>query len=1276
MKKILLLILCMYAGASAYAQMATKMEAGNDGTPRLISNDERKIHFHTKAKRLYADLNPATHNKTDINTPALNAEQVYYSYKANGFSMATIKSEDRGEAPLGGVTYNGKYHAPSCAYTFNKESQQGTFSFQNIRKGYAAVNLMDGLEGKITDYENFVIRTLGVTTPLAGQTITITTNNENPTDVVQNARFSVQFCDINNNVLHEVVLYNDNVRVIPLKEFFTDDEIARINSVFLSTPAGDAFLCSDVTIAEAYFISAYDMNQEVYFHDMDNNYIGNAYLHPSYFILSNGVTMNETTGELASDRNIRTTTSLTDFNYNNQNATKAKIGESVGTVYGDAGVHDEYYADLSDYQWLTIRVEEGAAPRLLFNRVGDDGNDYLEVTGENPNKYLKSVETFSHDGKDEKIYVYDLAAVKSEKGSVHLNVIKGTNYGNLKVASMILEKPSQIDKGINARIQLSVPFSGFNMTDITVITFDNEEDGDLIYRNVYGYQDFKKNGANTGTKTIDLNPDNNFYQDIRTLYTSRYNADFHVIDPTLFTRNNIDPVEGFNTYQKKVNNVYWDLKSFEDIDNKIQSGELTDRTMTVNDICFTKNHVVVRNGGNHTLLKKALVHQYNADGTIINEKPVDIAEVGDEAGAGGALFGHADVKCYDYADLTKYYKMQIKGTPGAEIRLLSNRVFTEAGNDGALRETLVRLDSKGLANVDIKEIVDADGFYHLNAIKVPNGGGSVKLDYIKLYADEDGIVELNEDLYHSWNRPVNGTVTRLEAFGGKKDESDYHHLINEIGTGNKVKDGAVIFGISTFYKEDYAELTGYKKIKVTGTKGLQVRIVYNVSQNEIWENGTKTQDCILKDKTLIIGDNGTVEMDIRDFVYFHLNGIKAAYGSPEGTVSKVELISDERVDYVLEGNGTLSTTDDEAKAKADGGKNGNIGTNAMAALNDVGARVIDARPRVSISRTDLAYPANPNCLIIMRENLSKQQDHRRQFNTPTKDGVAANMMTFDGLTRDDYTIGENKVDNLQLFDGFPFSAPRDFTVGTAKLTRKTAGGVIGTLILPFACNELNGKAYKTFGSEYAEHTTEKQGILGNVDINKGDHVLKFEATTSADPYQPYLYVASATSDNTVFVSSSSKITKTPETYDEQIKLMTNNSAITSDETIDQNDLHYLRGFMESTHVENVYAYTAAGKLISAKNATMSPFRVLIQAPQDITTDRAPQAAATVKVVLASVFDDTDVTAIESVETLDPERNVDVFSVNGALVKKNVKAADALQSLPKGVYVVGGKKIVK
>lgn len=1215
MKKFLLLIMCLYAGASAYAQMATTTEAGNDGVSRLISNDQRKIHFGSVAKKLYADLNPETHKKEG------------YDFGMNVFYKDFAGYSDE----------NNVYHDPECSYTYS--NGVGTFSCRNNRTGNAAVNLLDNLKGNLGDYENFVIRTLSVTSPREGQSVTITTNGQDPHEAVQSARFALQFCDQWNNVIRQAIIYSNDVKVIPLHEFFSDEQISNIESVFISTCGGDPFLDADVEIAEAYFISAYNMNDESYFKDMDGNYIGNAYVHPSYFICSNNVTLDETTGVITVGEpgaQSYQSANLDASMFNGANCDYF-IGESKNTVYGNGNNVADQYADLSDYDRLTVVAEEGT-PRFFFST--------------NTVKYGEST-LITKNG--DKTYVVDLKAVKNAYGSVQLNAIKGNAWDqNVTVSSMLLEKLNAVESP--ASLQLSVPFEGFDMTDITVVTFDNEEDGDVIWRNIYGHMDYDKLGkvGKGGETDIDLANENINAHDVRTLYTSRYNADFQV--------DQANP-----SYANRINNIYWQT-NYSGTTNPIG-------TMTVNDICFTKNHVVVRNGGNHTLLSKALYHKYDADGNIADKNPDndgDFQEIGTSGNEGGAtLFGCGSTMVdANYADLSKYYKMQIKGTAGTELRIIANR------NKGADVTKMVRLDSKGLANLDIKEIVDAEGFYHLNAIKTPWGfSGNATIDYIKLYADEDGVVELNEDLFHTWNRAVNGTVTRLEAFGGAVHGNSNHHLVNKIGTEETLNSGDVIFGndASKFYKEDYAELTGYKKIKVTGTPGLIVRIVYNVSQNDEGEG----HPCIYKDNNLTIGSDGTAEMDIREFVYFHLSGIKVGWGSSAGTVDKVELISDERVDYVLEGNGTLSTTVDEAKAYADGGKNGNIGTNAMDAINDVGARVIDARPRVSISRTNLAYPANPNCLIIMRENLSKQQDHRKQFNTPTKDGVAANMMTFDGLTREDYKIGENKVDNLQLFDGFPFSAPRDFTVGTAKLTRKTTENVVGTLILPFACNELNGTAYKTFGAEYAEYDTEKQGILSNVDINKGDHVLKFEATTSADPYQPYLYVASASNNSTVFVSASTVIAKTPETYDEQIELMTNNSAITSDETIDQNDLHYLRGFMESTHVENVYAYTGAGKLIAATNATMNPFRVLIQAPKNISEDRAAQAtSAPVKVVLASKFDDADVTAIESVETLDPERNVDVFSVNGALVKKNVKAADALQSLPKGVYVVGGKKIVK
>ena len=1241
MKKFLLLIMCLYAGASAYAQMATTTEAGNDGTTRLISNDQRKIHFGSVAKKLYADLNPDTHKKEGYNF----GTEVYYK------DFAGYSDE------------NNQYHEATCSYTYS--NGVGTFSSRNNRKGNAAVNLLDNLKGNLGDYENFVIRTLSVSSPREGQSVTITTNGEGSHAVEQSARYALQFCDEWNTVIRQAIIYSNDVKVIPLHEFFSDDQISNIESVWISTCGGDPFLDADVQIAEAYFISAYNMNDESYFKDMDGNYIGNAYVHPSYFICSNNVTLDEATGVITvgepgaqSYQSANLDASMfKSWNGVDANATSTgdaeclnNIGTSETNVYGDAGVYYLNYADLSDYDRLTIVTgSENEIPRLLFNRQTDNGA-YLEVADPASNYVTQ----------DNNKFVIDLAAIKADKGYVHLNAIKGANWQSITVSSMIVEKLNALNK--QASLQLSVPFDGFDMTDITVVTFDNEEDGDVIYRNVYGHMDYDKLGnvKKGETSDIDLANENINAHDVRTLYNSRYNADFQVDQAN-------------SSYANKINNIYWET-NFSGTTNPIG-------TMTVNDICFTKNHVVVRNGGNHTLLSKALYHQYGADGNIVDEKPIfydqDFVEIGTTvSGDAATLFGcGTHMQDANYADLSKYYKMQIKGTAGTELRIIANL------NNGAQLQKMVRLDSKGLANLDIKEIVKAEGFFHLNGIKTPWGSsGTATIDYIKLYADEDGVVELNEDLFHTWNRAVNGTVTRLEAFGGKEHGNSNHHLVNKIGTEETLTSGDVIFGndASKFYKEDYAELTGYKKIKVTGTPGLSVRIVYNVSQNEIWENGVQTQNCILKDNNLTIGSGGTAEMDIRDYVYFHLNGIKVGWGS-SGTVSKVELISDERVDYVLEGNGTLSTTDDEAKAYADGGKNGNIGTNAMAALNDVGARVIDARPRVSISRTDLAYPANPNCLIIMRENLSKQQDHRKQFNTPSKDGMPANMMTFDGLTRDDYKIGETKVDFLRLFDGYPFSAPRTFTaVGGAYLQRKTTANVIGTLILPFDCN-VNGDgkvgAYNTTTAEYAEFDTEKQGILENVDINKGDHVLLFEKITGdAKAYHPYLYVANETNANSRFTSwGETTITQTPEcgSADAPAEYMTN------EREAGEEDRHYLRGFMESTHVENVYAYTGAGNLIAATNATMNPFRVLIQAPKNILEDRAAQAtSAPVKVVLASAFDDADVTAIESVETLDPERNVDVFSVNGALVKKNVKAADALQSLPKGVYVVGGKKIVK
>ena len=51
------------------------------------------------------------------------------------------------------------------------------------------------------------------------------------------------------------------------------------------------------------------------------------------------------------------------------------------------------------------------------------------------------------------------------------------------------------------------------------------------------------------------------------------------------------------------------------------------------------------------------------------------------------------------------------------------------------------------------------------------------------------------------------------------------------------------------------------------------------------------------------------------------------------------------------------------------------------------------------------------------------------------------------------------------------------------------------------------------------------------------------------------------------------------------------------------------------------------------------------------------------------------TSIESVTGNNPEARVDVFALNGAKVAANVRIADAVNTLPKGVYVINGKKFI-
>lgn len=58
-----------------------------------------------------------------------------------------------------------------------------------------------------------------------------------------------------------------------------------------------------------------------------------------------------------------------------------------------------------------------------------------------------------------------------------------------------------------------------------------------------------------------------------------------------------------------------------------------------------------------------------------------------------------------------------------------------------------------------------------------------------------------------------------------------------------------------------------------------------------------------------------------------------------------------------------------------------------------------------------------------------------------------------------------------------------------------------------------------------------------------------------------------------------------------------------------------------------------------------------------------------------VYIPSSTSAVKAVEAVDANAGVDVYSVSGVKVKSGVSAAEAAQNLPRGLYIIGGKKVI-
>lgn len=238
------------------------------------------------------------------------------------------------------------------------------------------------------------------------------------------------------------------------------------------------------------------------------------------------------------------------------------------------------------------------------------------------------------------------------------------------------------------------------------------------------------------------------------------------------------------------------------------------------------------------------------------------------------------------------------------------------------------------------------------------------------------------------------------------------------------------------------------------------------------------------------------------------------------------------------------------------------------------------------------------------------------------------------LTGDNVVKG-SECENFVLTDGQSFNAPEGFTANQITYKRATVASTdekdeVYTFVLPFTftADKVNGTVY--------ELSSVNDGVLDFTSL---------ESSMELKANRPYLVV----SNDTQLLNASA---------------FSGEVVATGDLTNEVYGGVTMVGAYEATPITSDaswYGYNAKGEFVKATSGTINPFRAAIK-----STGIAPSSYA-LKL-------DGTVTGIVNLEN--PNAKVDVYTISGVCVRKNVPAASALNGLSRGVYIVGGQKVVK
>ena len=165
----------------------------------------------------------------------------------------------------------------------------------------------------------------------------------------------------------------------------------------------------------------------------------------------------------------------------NTQATPAwAVGESTGQPYGDSSVNN--FADLSGFDQLVITYTEGQ-PRVMLNRDQDEGQYDTNEANSHLIEYPKGASSWAGKYFTDKdgVLTVDLKQIMNDKGFVHLHAIKGANWQNTTVESMILIRKGKEKQVGWVNILTNGDFEGDDFSSFSLALRADNGDGNVTY---------------------------------------------------------------------------------------------------------------------------------------------------------------------------------------------------------------------------------------------------------------------------------------------------------------------------------------------------------------------------------------------------------------------------------------------------------------------------------------------------------------------------------------------------------------------------------------------------------------------------------------------------------------------------------------------------------------------------------------------------------------------------------------------------------------------------